>query len=113
MLCDITPSQKHKTGTSNGPKDFWVVGGSPYYTTTIWAGRNDSKDMSDKASAGANASFIWNQIMENLHKDKQIKNFNTDGLEKVEVRPGAFELLTPTQKIFLKEKGNLVEPKLE
>ena len=102
-----------KTGTSNGPKDFWVVGGSPYYTTTIWAGRNDSKDMSDKASAGANASFIWNQIMENLHKDKQIKNFNTDGLEKVEVRPGAFELLTPTQKIFLKEKGNLVEPKLE
>jgi membrane peptidoglycan carboxypeptidase len=99
-----------KTGTTNGPKDFWVVGGSPYYTTTIWAGRNDSKSMSTEASAGGNASFIWNRIMENIHKDKKVKNFSIEGLEKVEVRPGVTEYLTPTQKIFLKEKGGQVEP---
>ncbi len=99
-----------KTGTTNGPRDFWVVGGSPYYTTTIWAGRNDSKSMSIEASAGGNASFIWNRIMENIHKDKKVKNFSIEGLEKVEVRPGVTEYLTPTQKIFLKEKGGQVEP---
>lgn len=98
-----------KTGTSNGPKDFWVVGGSPYYTTTIWAGRNDAKDMSNDASSGSSAAFIWNQIMENLHKNKPVKNFSTEGLDRTEVRPGQFEYLTPTQKIFLREKGAYVE----
>jgi membrane peptidoglycan carboxypeptidase len=99
-----------KTGTSNGPKDFWVVGGSPYYTTTIWAGRNDNKDMSNDASSSASAAFIWNQLMEMIHKDKEVKNFSTEGLSKVEVRPGVSELLTPTQKLYLRDKGGLVEP---
>jgi membrane peptidoglycan carboxypeptidase len=99
-----------KTGTSNGPKDFWVVGGSPYYTTTIWAGRNDNKDMSNDASSSASAAFIWNQLMEMIHKDKTVKNFSTEGLDKIEVRPGVSELLTPTQKLYLRDKGGLVEP---
>jgi membrane peptidoglycan carboxypeptidase len=102
-----------KTGTTNGPRDFWVVGGSPYYTVTIWAGRNDSKSMSTDASAGGNASFVWNKIMENLHKNKVVKNFSLEGLEKVEVRPGVEEYLTPTQKIFIKEKSGMVEPKFK
>jgi membrane peptidoglycan carboxypeptidase len=99
-----------KTGTSNGPKDFWVVGGSPYYTTTIWAGRNDSKDMSNDASSSSSAAFIWNEIMENLHKNKQVRNFSTQDLYKTEVREKTNEFLSPNQKIFLKEKGGFVEP---
>ncbi len=99
-----------KTGTSNGPKDFWVVGGSPLFTTTIWAGRNDNKDMSNDSSSSASAAFIWNQLMEILHKDKPVKNFSTEGLDKIEVRPGVSELLTPSQKVYLKDKGGLIEP---
>jgi membrane peptidoglycan carboxypeptidase len=99
-----------KTGTSNGPKDFWVVGGTPYYTVTIWAGRNDNKDMSKDSSSSASSAFIWNQIMEAVHKDKTVKNFSTTGLEKTEVRTGVFELLTPSQRIFLREKGGVVVP---
>jgi membrane peptidoglycan carboxypeptidase len=103
-----------KTGTSNGPKDFWVIGGSPYYTATIWAGRNDAKNMSDDASSGSSAAFIWNQIMESIHTNKEVKNFSLEGLEKVEVRDGLFENLTQNQKRQLKDKGNLVAPqKLE
>jgi membrane peptidoglycan carboxypeptidase len=99
-----------KTGTSNGPKDFWVVGGSPYYTTTIWAGRNDNKDMSSDASSSASAAFMWNQLMEMIHTGKEVKNFSVEGLDKIEVRPGVSELLTPTQKVFLRDKGGQVEP---
>ena len=102
-----------KTGTSNGPKDFWVVGGSPLYTTTIWAGRNDNKDMSSDSSASASSAFIWNQLMEMLHKDKSVKNFSIEGLDKIEVRPGISELLTPTQKVYLKDKGGQVEPTIK
>lgn len=102
-----------KTGTSNGPKDFWVVGGSPLYTATIWAGRNDNKDMSNDSSASASSAFIWNQLMEMLHKDKPVKNFSTEGLDKIEVRPGVSELLTPTQKVYLKDKGGQVEPTIK
>jgi membrane peptidoglycan carboxypeptidase len=102
-----------KTGTSNGPKDFWVVGGSPLYTTTIWAGRNDNKDMSSDSSSSASAAFIWNQLMEMLHKDKPVKNFSLDGLDKIEVRPGVSELLTPTQKVYLRDKGGQIEPTIK
>jgi membrane peptidoglycan carboxypeptidase len=102
-----------KTGTSNGPKDFWVVGGSPLYTTTIWAGRNDNKDMSNDSSASASSAFIWNQLMEMLHKDKPVKNFRIEGLDKIEVRPGVSELLTPTQKVYLKDKGGQVDPTIK
>jgi membrane peptidoglycan carboxypeptidase len=102
-----------KTGTSSGPKDFWVVGGSPLYTTTIWAGRNDNKDMSKDSSASASAAFIWNQLMETLHKDKPVKSFSTQGLDKIEIRPGVSELLTPTQKVYLKDKGGQIDPTIK
>jgi len=77
-----------KTGTSNGPRDFWTVGGSPYYTVALWAGKTDNGTMDPKASAGVSVAKIWKQIMEDLHKDKPVKNFSTEGLQRVFVRNG-------------------------
>lgn len=100
-----------KTGTSSGPRDLWLVGGSPQYTVTLWAGRNDGGNMSSGTSTGSSSSFIWNQMMEMIHTDKTPSNFGTAGLEKITINNGKTELLTATQKIYLRERGGLVEPK--
>lgn len=111
-----------KTGTSNGPRDFWTVGGSPYYTVALWAGKTDNGTMDPKASAGVSVAKIWKQIMEELHKNKEVKNFSTEGLQKVFVRNGTIstdeegntqssgqtELLTPWQITSLNKKSGSV-----
>ena len=111
-----------KTGTSNGPRDFWTVGGSPYYTVALWAGKTDNSTMDPKASAGVSVAKIWKQIMENLHKDKAVQNFSTEGLRRVFVsnggstteadgtvkNTGQSELLTPTQIKSLNRKSGTV-----
>jgi membrane peptidoglycan carboxypeptidase len=93
-----------KSGTSNGPKDFWVVGGTPYYTVVVWAGRTDDDPMFAKASSSANVAPLWKQIMEYLHKDKEVKNFSTEGLSTIGAGYG--ELLTPDQKAQLALKSD-------
>ena len=93
-----------KTGTSNGPKDFWVMGGSPYYTVGLWAGRNDNQNMSQDASASRVTGSIWHDIMETVHKDKPVKNFSTEGLKSVKG-----ELLTQKQQIEYDQKSGLVD----
>ena len=100
-----------KTGTSNGPRDFWLVGGSAQYTVTIWAGRNDGGNMSSDTSAGSSSAFMWNQLMEMVHKDKPSTNFGTDGLDKATLNNGKTELLTAMQKVYLRERGGVIEPK--
>ena len=93
-----------KTGTSNGPKDFWVMGGSPYYTVGLWAGRNDNQNMSQDSSASRVTGSIWKEIMETVHKDKPVKNFSTEGLKSVKG-----ELLTQKQQIEYNEKSGVVD----
>ena len=103
-----------KTGTSNGPKDFWTCGGSSYYTVCIWVGRTDNQDMRSDASSGVVASLIWRDIMEKLHEGKEAKPFSSEGLTPAVIggsrgklneetgeyeggTPGRTELLTPKQ----------------
>jgi membrane peptidoglycan carboxypeptidase len=100
-----------KTGTSNGPKDFWTVGGSPYYTVTVWVGKTDNGDMVSSASSSATAAPIWKDIMERIHQGKEVRNFSTEGLRSILISPqtglggddgepqggGISELLTPWQ----------------
>jgi membrane carboxypeptidase/penicillin-binding protein PbpC len=103
-----------KTGTTNGPKDFWTCGGSVYYTVCVWAGRTDNKNMLSSASSGRVAALLWQSIMENIHADKTPVKFSTQGLipayvggSKGKENPetgeiegatqGRLELLTPKQ----------------
>jgi membrane peptidoglycan carboxypeptidase len=97
-----------KTGTSNGPKDFWVVGGSPEYSVTVWGGRTDNGDMNSDASAGASISKLWKEQMELIHKGREPVNFSTDGLVKKDLGKGKSELLTPEQVNQFKEKTKFV-----
>ncbi len=97
-----------KTGTSNGPKDFWVVGGSPVYTVTIWGGRTDNGDMNGDASASIAISKLWKDHMELVHKGLEPVNFSTEGLVKKDISKGKTEFLTPEQVNQFKEKTKLV-----
>lgn len=59
-----------KTGTTNGNKDLWFAGYSPYYTTVVWTGYDMPREYWGKNPA----TRIWKDYMEKIHK----------GLEKVE-----------------------------
>jgi membrane peptidoglycan carboxypeptidase len=69
-----------KTGTSNGPRDFWTCGGSRYYTVCVWTGKTDNATMARSASSARTAAPLWKSIMEYLHEGKEAKPFSTDGL---------------------------------
>jgi membrane peptidoglycan carboxypeptidase len=94
-----------KTGTTNDVKDLWTVGGSPYYTVTVWAGNTDGKPMDPKASSSTVAASIWNRIMKDIHSGKEKKGFSKEGLTPVSLDPitgllaenGKTELLTQKQ----------------
>jgi membrane peptidoglycan carboxypeptidase len=76
-----------KTGTTNDIKDTWTVGYSPYYTVTVWAGNTDGTQLSPKASSIGTTSGIWNDIMVNIHQNKEKKGFNKEGLRAIRVDP--------------------------
>jgi membrane peptidoglycan carboxypeptidase len=103
-----------KTGTSNGPKDFWTMGGTPYYTVGLWAGRTDNADMSTSASAGVSVARIWKQIMEAIHDDKEVKNFSTEGLKPYFISGGTIKSKDAEGKEVQKSAGGqneLLTPK--
>lgn len=76
-----------KTGTTNDIKDTWTVGYSPYYTVTVWAGNTDGSPLSPKAGSVGTTSGIWNDIMVNIHQNKEKTGFNKDGLKAVKIDP--------------------------
>ena len=55
-----------KTGTTNGNKDGWFVGYTPYYTTSVWVGCDMPKDLS-YLQGGTFPAKIWNRYMTEIH----------------------------------------------
>ena len=62
-----------KTGTTSNDNDRWFIGYTPYYATAVWFGYDQPKSL---GSIGYNPSIpIWKAIMDELHVDKESKNF--------------------------------------
>lgn len=51
-----------KTGTTNGSKDGWFVGFTPYYTTSVWVGYDIPQTLSSLQGASYPGQ-IWNSYM--------------------------------------------------
>ncbi|WP_019585853.1 transglycosylase domain-containing protein [Deinococcus apachensis] len=60
-----------KTGTSNGPKDFWFVGTTPLYTGAVWVGKQQGGEMPRTGYySGLVNAPIWRRMMEIVHAGK-------------------------------------------
>jgi membrane peptidoglycan carboxypeptidase len=103
-----------KTGTTDQNIDTWMVGGSPYFTTVVWAGRTDNKPMNQNIQAANVAGPIWSQIQAAIHQGKTPKAFSTEGLTQVAVDPisgfpndksSTKEWMSPEQLQQLKDAG--------
>ena len=64
-----------KTGTSNGPKDFWFVGTTPLYTGAVWVGKQQGGFMPQSYYSGYVNGPIWRRMMELAHKGVTPKKF--------------------------------------
>ena len=60
-----------KTGTSSDSNDLWMVAGTPYYVGSVWYGF----DKQQTIPATSSAAVIWRDIMKEVHKDLEPKEF--------------------------------------
>ena len=60
-----------KTGTSSESNDLWMVAGTPYYVGSVWYGFDLQKEVSN----GGAAAKIWKDVMKDVHKDLEKKEF--------------------------------------
>lgn len=65
-----------KTGTTDGSKDRWLCGMTPYYSAAVWFGYDDPEEIVWNASANP-AGTIWSNVMRDIHKNLKSANFNT------------------------------------
>lgn len=65
-----------KTGTSNGPKDFWFVGTTPVYTGAVWVGKQQGGEMPTYYYSGWVAAPIWRRMMELAHARLPLRQFS-------------------------------------
>lgn len=71
-----------KTGTTEDYKDAWTVGYTPSLVTTVWAGNNDNKPMTQAASIVS--APIWNKFMRTTLDGTPVEQFTqAQGLKKV------------------------------
>ena len=62
-----------KTGTTNGDKDRWFCGFTPYYTAATWFGY----DYAEYVKTSVNpAGKIWDGVMEQIHKGLKNAKFS-------------------------------------
>ena len=76
-----------KTGTTDSFADNWTMGYTPQYTVGVWVGNNDHSVMRNLPGLQG-AAPIWNNIMLNIHKNKEIRQFEKPkGLQEAWISP--------------------------
>ncbi|MDF2989405.1 MAG: hypothetical protein K0R50_4915 [Eubacterium sp.] len=70
-----------KTGTTEDNKDKWFVGYSPYYVGATWYGYDTPKSL--KKDERNRALYLWNKVMNRIHSNLEVKDFNPAPAEVV------------------------------
>ena len=94
-----------KTGTTNGSKDGWFCGTTPYYTVSVWVGYDTPRTLSNLYGATYPAS-IWKKCMESLVKGKPDAKFDTEGLK------GAYTVFRTDEEIAAQKRAEKQAEKL-
>lgn len=66
-----------KTGTTTKNLDAWFVGYTPYYTTAVWMGHDEPKNLG--FTGGSFPAMLWKDIMSGIHKNLPTKSFDMPG----------------------------------
>lgn len=61
-----------KTGTTTDEKDIWFSGYTPYYTSALWIGEDQPKDLDRTSDV---PSRLWSRIMTRVHEGLPNKEF--------------------------------------
>lgn len=64
-----------KTGTTNGSKDGWFCGVTPYYTVAVWIGYDKPKTL-DNLYGGTYPASVWKDAMLYLTSGLSVVDFN-------------------------------------
>ena len=62
-----------KTGTTQGQKDVWLCGFTPYYTAATWFGYDQPEELN--TAGGSPATLIWASVMKSIHANLEGKTF--------------------------------------
>lgn len=65
-----------KTGTTTGQTDGWLCGYTPYYTTAVWVGSDDSDEVKN-LKGSTYPAYIWKDFMQKVHKGLKNKSFKS------------------------------------
>ena len=89
-----------KTGTTNGSRDGWFCGMTPYYTMTVWVGYDQQKTLSS-LYGGTYPAKIWKNAMEKMVEGLPAASFDTPETDNgrgegtyLAGHPDAFEITT-------------------
>lgn len=65
-----------KTGTTDGDKDRWFAGYTPYYTAVVWCGYDYPEEMILTDSTRNPAVTLWHQVMSGVHERLSSASFS-------------------------------------
>lgn len=89
-----------KTGTTNGSRDGWFCGMTPYYTMTVWVGYDQQKTLSS-LYGGTYPAKIWKNAMEKMVEGLPAASFDSPETDNgrgegtyLAGHPDAFEITT-------------------
>ena len=57
-----------KTGTTDGHKDRWLCGFTPYYSAACWFGYDSPEEVVQREYSANPAALIWSSVMKDIHK---------------------------------------------
>lgn len=93
-----------KTGTSNNDEDRWFVGYTPYYVGAVWFGYDQPKYIAKSLSP---ALTTWEHVMNRVHKNLEVKNFEKNSEFKT-VNVCSCSGLLPTENCKLDPRGSRI-----
>ena len=95
-----------KTGTTTKNLDAWFIGYTPYYTTAVWMGHDDPKNLG--FTGGSYPAKLWKDIMAGIHKNLPTKQFEMpSGLVSMEICTESGK--RPSELCALDQRGSTIK----
>ena len=98
-----------KTGTTTDNLDAWFIGYTPYYTTAVWMGHDEPKNLG--FTGGNYPAMLWKDIMSGVHKNLPTKKFDLpSGLVSLEICTESGK--RPSELCALDQRGSTIKSEI-